>query len=275
MDLQSVAQLSIRYVGFNTQKPPFSDKRVRQAANYAVNKEEIVKYVFFGVGKPAIGPIPEVLPAFNGDVKRYEYNPEKAKALLAEAGYPNGFDADFWTYEVGMYRNLADNVVETLRKIGIKSNVKIFDNAVYWDKFDEFLTPTGERYPTKKGVFDIYVGGWVGGETAHGFLEPLFKADSNSNSTFYNNPEVNRLLTEFKTKESPAERDEIYKEIQAIIVEDAPWIFAFHGQINTGVRKHVKGFKVNPSALYFFEDVTLEPGAEDVVLETDAEDVKP
>ncbi|MEO8376173.1 MAG: ABC transporter substrate-binding protein [Candidatus Sumerlaeota bacterium] len=259
INLQSVPQLSIRYVGFNTQKPPFSDKRVRQAANYAVNKEELIKYVFFGVGEPAIGPIPSVLPGYNPDVHIYKYDLAKAKQLMAEAGYPNGFEADFWSYETGLYRSTADHTLESLRKIGITAKMKILDNGAYWDKFDTYITPEGNRYPTKEGVFDIYVGGWVGGETVEGFLDPLFRSDSSSNSSFYSNPEVDRMLIEYKTKETEAEREEIYKKMQAIIVDDAPWIFAFHGQLNTGIRKHVKGYKTNPSLLYNFEDVTLEP----------------
>ncbi|MCC6547302.1 ABC transporter substrate-binding protein [Candidatus Sumerlaeota bacterium] len=260
--LQSVPQLSIRYVGFNTQKPPFSDKRVRQAANYAVNKEELIKYMFFGVGEPAIGPIPSVLPGFNPNVHIYEYNPEKAKELLAEAGYPNGFEASFWSYEQGIYRSTADHAVESLRKIGIDAKMQILDNGAYWDKFDTYITTDGKRYPTKEGVFDIFVGGWVGGETIDGFLDPLFRSNSSSNSSFYNNPEVDKLLLEYKRLETEEERQVVYKRLQEIIVEDAPWIFAFHGQLNTGVRKHVKGYVTNPSLLYNFEGVRLEPGGE-------------
>ncbi|HMX62590.1 MAG TPA: ABC transporter substrate-binding protein, partial [Candidatus Sumerlaeota bacterium] len=206
-----------------------------------------------------IGPIPSVLPGFNPNVHVYNYDPEKAKELLAEAGYPNGFDADFWTYEQGIYRSTADYVVESLRNVGINAKMKILDNGAYWDKFDAYITPDGKRYPTKEGVFDIFVGGWVGGETVEGFLDPLFRSNSNSNSSFYNNAEVDKLLVDYKTKESVEERLAIYRRLQEIIVEDAPWIFAFHGQLNTGVRKHVKGYRTNPSLLYNLEGVTLEP----------------
>lgn len=255
--VQSVPQLSIRYVGFNYQKPPFNNKLVRQAANHAVNREDLIKYVFFGVGEPAYGPIPTVLSAYNPNIPKYKYDPALSRKLLEEAGYPKDFTASYWTYEMGMYRDTTEAIVGYLGDVGIKVKMNILDNGVYWDKFDEYLTPGGEMYPTKDGVFDIYVGGWVGGETAHGFLEPLFKSGSTSNASFYLNPEVDRLLVEFKTKEDPAERDEIYKRIQALVVDDAPWIFAFHGQLNMGLRKRVKGFKVNPSNWYFFEGVRV------------------
>lgn len=257
MVLQTAPQLSIRYIGFNTQKPPFSDRRVRQAANYAVNKDDIVKYVFFGVGEPARGPLPSVLPSFAEDIHPYEYNPEKARQLLAEAGYPNGIDVTMWAMETGTYRATADAVVEHLRLVGIRARMNILDAAVYWDKFDAYLTPSGESFPTKDGVYDLYVGGWVGGETAHGFLEPLFKGGSNNNSSFYRNPEVDELLRTFKGIADPEERNERFRQMQRIIVQDAPWVFAFHGQVNTGLRPRVQNFKINSSGLLRFEDVRL------------------
>ncbi len=255
--LQTAPQLSIAYIGFNTRKPPFDDPRVRQAANYAVNKEDMIEYMFFGVGEPARGPFPSILPAFNRDMRVYTYDPEKARQLLAEAGYPDGFNAVLWTTESGTYRNSAEATVEALRKIGINVRMNILDNAVYWDRFDEFLTPEGDMYPTKEGVYDIYIGGWVGGETPHGFLEPLFKTGSYSNSSFYSNPRIDELLVAFKAEPDPEKRIEYYREMQAIIVEDAPWIFAFHGQVNVGVRRRVEGFNVNSSGLYFFENVRV------------------
>ena len=258
IDLQSVSQLSIVYIGFNVEKPPFDDPRVRRAANYAVNKKDLVEYMFFGVGEPALSPIPEVLPGFNPDVPTYDYDPEKARRLLEEAGYTEPVEVSFWTQETGKYWKTTEGVVEYLRDVGFDVRVNILDNAVYWDKFDEYVLPTGERYPRKEGVYDIFVGGWVGGETIHGFLEPLFKGGSYSNGTFYNNPQVNELLTEFKTLPEPKDRREVYKEIQKIIVEDAPWIFAFHGQLNHGVRGRVKGYRVNPAGNYYFQGVRTE-----------------
>ena len=109
--------------------------------------------------------------------------------------------------------------------------------------------------------------GRVGGETAHGFLEPLFATGSYSNPSFYSNPEVDKLLAAYKTTADPAKRDEMYREMQRLIVDDAPWIFAFHGQINTGVRKHVKGYRANSAGMYYFENVRLEVDGEEKLAE--------
>jgi peptide/nickel transport system substrate-binding protein len=257
ISLQTVPQLSIRYIGFNYQKPPFDDVRVRRAANYAINKEEMIEYVFFGVGEPARGPLPSIMPAFNDSIPSYDFDPDMARELLAEAGYPDGFDAVMWTQETGVYRQASDAVVGYLRDVGINVETKVIDNGAYWDKFDDYLTVDGQQFPTKEGVYDIYVGGWVGGETAHGFLEPLFQAYSYSNASFYINEEYEELLAQYKSVESPEKRDELYGRMQEIVVSDAPWIFAFHGQLNVGYNERVQNYRINASGRIFFEDVTL------------------
>ena len=269
IELQTVPQLAIRYIGFNVQKPPFNDVRVRRAANYAVNREELIKHQFFGVGQAAQGPLPPVLPGFNPEIERYEYNPEKAKQLLAEAGYPNGLKAVFWTMEKGAYSLAAEAAVEDLRQVGIEVELIKFENASYWKKFDAYLTEDGRRFPTADGVFDLYVGGWVGGESEIEYLRPLFRSDSTSNNSFYNNPVVDELLKKFNSIEDPAERQRVVKELQKVITDDAPWIFAYYSQVNVGMNKRVKGFRVNPSSRYFFTNVYTvdEDAGEKVAME--------
>ncbi|MCC5877729.1 MAG: hypothetical protein JJU11_16025 [Candidatus Sumerlaeia bacterium] len=258
VSLQTSPYLSIVYIGFNTQNGPFKDKRVRQAANYAINQEEMVEYVFFGVGEPANSVLPSVLPDYNPNVRKYDYNPEKARELLREAGYGDGIQVTLWTHELGTYRIAADAVVEQLRQVGIRVDMQIFDNAVYWSKFEEYKTRDGRQYPTKEGVYDIFIGGWVGGEAPQGYFEPLFRSGSYSNSSFYVNEEIDTLLDEAREQDDPEERRKRYWRMQEIIVEEAPWIFAFHGQVNIGVRSRVQGFQINPSGRLFFEGVTID-----------------
>lgn len=258
VSLQTSPHLSIVYIGFNTQKPPFNDRRVRQAANYAVNQEEMVEYMFFGVGDPSIGPIPPVLPDFNPEVRRYPFDPGRARELLAEAGHGGGVTVSLWTQEEGTYRIAADAVVEQLRQVGIRVEMNILDNAVYWSRFDEYKTRDGREYPLKEGVWDIYIGGWTGGATAHGFLEPLFSSTSYSNTSFYHSGEVDELLSRFKTLVDPMDRRRVYHRLQEIIVEDAPWIFAFNRQVSIGMQDRVKGFRINPSGRLSFHGVTVD-----------------
>jgi peptide/nickel transport system substrate-binding protein len=264
IDVQSIPTLSIRYIGFNVKKPPFDNVLVRRAANYAVDKEAIAKYVLFDTVEAAKSPLPPVLPVHNSDVNPYKYDPEKAKELLREAGYPDGFDCDLWTMESGTYRAVAEAVVEYLRQVNIRARMITYDSAVYWDKFDEFLTPEGEEFPTKEGCYDVYIGGWTGGESPYSTLYPLFIGKSYHNSSFYDSPEVNELLNSLKTMTDPAERDVIYRKLQEIIVDDAPWIFAYHGQITFGMRPRVQGFHVSPAEEFNMAGVrVLDPDEEE------------
>src|SRR5689334_12688526 len=94
--LQQKEGLNIGYIAFNVEKKPFDDKRVRQALNYAANKEAILKAVYQGNGRVAKNPIPPILWSYNNAVKDYPYDPAKAKELLAQAGLPNGFELELW-----------------------------------------------------------------------------------------------------------------------------------------------------------------------------------
>ncbi len=260
--LQTTPALNIRYIGMNTGKPPFDDVRVRQAANYAINKEDMIEYSFFGVGEPARGPVPSVVDGHNPDTHPYTYDPERARELLAEAGYPDGVDVVMWTHESGLYRTAADAVADYLRRVGIRVSIRLYDNAAYSSKFDEYITRGGDRYPTRDGVFDMFLGGWSGGETAFGYLDYLFRSDSYSNNTFYANSEVDRLLQGSRAVVDTEERNEYYRRVQEIVVEEAPWIFAFHGQENIGYNSRVKNYQIHPAGRIMLQGVYVEDNEE-------------
>lgn len=258
--ITSVSRLRDSYIGLNYMKPPFNDVRVRQAVNYAVDRDDIVKNVFRGHAEPMLGPFPRSLPAFNTEMETYKYNPEKAKALLKEAGYEKGFEATLWAMDTATDTNLAVILSEQLRRLGIRLNIIRYDRAVYWDKFDAYLTNDGKKYPTKEGVFDMFVAGWTGGETPHGYLYYLFRSDDSSNSSFYENPEVDRLLAESLKTTDEAARDEIYKKLQEIIVTDAPWIFGYHNHLVLGMNPLLEGFQAHAAGDWDLEGV-LRRGA--------------
>ena len=260
IELQTTPMLAVRYIGFNTRKKPFSDVRVRQAANYAVDRASMIKYQFFGVGMAAKGPLPSIMPNHNPNVEAYEYNPDKAKALLAEAGYPNGIDVVFWTQDKGEYRVAAEAVSEYLRQVGIRVDMKIIDTAAYWKKFDEYILPTGERYPEREGVYDMFVGGWAGGEAEYDYLRPLFHSASTSNSTFYANDDLDKRLDAYSATPDEATRVRMLHEMQAQITSDAPWIFSYYSQVNVGYQRRIEGFRINPTSRYFFSDVYARAG---------------
>ncbi len=241
--VSSVPALRVSYIGLNCQKPPFNDVRVRQAVNYAVNRDDIVKHVFRGHADPMLGPLPPSLPAFNREMETYDYSPDRARELLDQAGLKNGVDVDLWAMDSVEHTNLAVILSEQLRNVGVRLNIIRYDRAVYWDKFDAYLTSDGKKYPTKEGVFDMFIAGWTGGEIPHGYLYYLFRSTDSSNAIFYENAEVDRLLAESLHTADPVERDKIYKRLQAIIVDEAPWIFAYHPRVILGVNPRLPNFE--------------------------------
>ncbi len=257
VEIIKAPKLAVRYVGFNNMKPPFSNIRVRQAANMAINRNALVKYGFRDNADPLLGPLPTVMPNFNKNMKTYDFDPKAAKALLVEAGYPNGMDVVLWTKDDVDDTNLGVVVADQLRDIGIRVQILRYDRNVYWEKFDPYQTLDLQWFPEKDGVFDLFAGGWVGGEHPHGYLDPLFRSTSTSNSSFYKNDEVNRLLQESLATVDEAKRNEIYDRLQAIIVQDCPWIFAYSSRMLWGINPRIKNMHVHPAGEYEFQGVTM------------------
>ena len=128
--------LNIGYIAFNVEKKPFDDKRVRQALNLATNKEAILKAVYQGNGQVAKNPIPPILWGYNDAVKDYPYDPAKAKELLAQAGFPNGFEVELWYLPVTRPYNpdgkrMAEMIQADWEKIGVKAKLVTFEWAEY------------------------------------------------------------------------------------------------------------------------------------------------
>ena len=132
-----------------------------------------------------------------------------------------------------------------------------FDRSLYWDKFDAYISNDGKWYPTREGVYDMFIAGWVGGEHAYGYLDPLFRSTSNSNSAFYASKEVDSLLEEVTVTVDQQKQDDIVRKLQAVIVKDAPWIFAYHSRIIYGLNPRVRGWWTNPAGEYEFQNVSL------------------
>ena len=128
--------LNIGYLAFNTTKKPFDDVRVRKALNMAINKQAIIDAVYLSAGVAAKNPIPPSMWSYNNAVKDDPYDPEAAKKLLAEAGFPNGFETDLWAMPVQRPYNpnakrIAELMQADLAKIGVKAEIKTFEWGEY------------------------------------------------------------------------------------------------------------------------------------------------
>ncbi|QRG67615.1 glutathione ABC transporter substrate-binding protein [Brevibacillus choshinensis] len=209
--------LNVYYVGINMREKKYQDKKVRQAMNYAINKDELIAGVLDGYGKVADSPIAPNTYGY-AQQKVYEYNPDLAKKMLAEAGVKDGFEATLWTRNSSEFIAIAENVAMQLGKVGIKAKVQAFESGTLFDMLDN-----------NKGT-DLWIGRWSPGtgEVDYG-IRPNFHTKSfgpaNNNSGFYSNPQVDKLLDDAISTANKEESLKKYAEVQKIIVEDAPWVF--------------------------------------------------
>ncbi len=255
--LTVVSAPSVRtiYLGFNHLKEPFQDKRVRQALNYAVNKEAIVKHVLGGVGRVSDAPLSPGIFGYT-PIKTYEYNVEKAKALLAEAGYPKGFETTLHP-AVGRYYmdvSVATAVAADLLKVGVRAEIKMMEWGTY--------LPSILR---EKEVVDhkIYMLGWgcVTGDADYG-LYTLFHSGEwpkkGMNASFYKNEKLDPILDAARSTANPEERKRLYKEALTIINDDAPWLF-LHSEVQmVGVRANVKDLIVHQTERVMAHQARIE-----------------
>ena len=222
------------YFGFNMQKEPFkSNKALRHALNYAVDRERINDLVLEGLWFPAKGILPPSMPGYNPNLESYSYDPEKAKELLTEAGFPDGFETTLQVNQNVRHRAIAEAVQAQVAELGIKLNVQIVDWGVHLDTLD-------------RGEYDgMYRMGWV-----VDYLDPdnflyvnLHSSNfgAKGNYSFYSNPEADKLMEEGRTETDPAKRVEIYQKAEQTIVDDAPWLFLFYYYNNMATQKWVGG----------------------------------
>jgi peptide/nickel transport system substrate-binding protein len=223
-------------------KPPFSDKRVRQAMNYAIDRNSIVKDIMRGVGRVADSPGP---PGVWGSVSLpvYEYNPDKAKQLLADAGYPNGFEGNLF-YVSGRWGG-DDQVTQALQAywntIGVKIKLQKVDTA----GLDEMLArdpDTMAGWTTQQIRTSTYL-------DYH--LYRLFNTEAarmkGAQRSGYSNPKVDELLAKGRASFDQNERKQYYGEAQKLIWDDAAFIWVFVQQNVLGARKGVEGYEFLPT----------------------------
>lgn len=227
---------------FNGGKPPFNDPRVRRAVGHAVKRDDIVKAAFFGRGKPLEGvPIVAGTPWYDEQLAHgWNYDPARAKALLAEAGFPNGFHATMLaTAQYGMHKDTAEVVQQYLAAVGIQCELKLPD----W--------PTRVNMGTR-GQYDLAIHGLsADGNDPDGltaYLDTSLPA-SYSRSYKLSAPRTKELLARGRAEFDPAKRVAIYKDMQRAALEEAPLIGLAWRHQGYGMDRSVKGFVNLPGAL--------------------------
>jgi dipeptide transport system substrate-binding protein len=250
------AGLNIGYLAYQTTKKPFDDVRVRKAVNMAINKKAIVDAVFLGSGVPAKNPIPPSMWSYNDSVKEDEYNPDAAKKLLAEAGYPNGLETDLWAMPVQRpynpnARRIAELMQADLAKVGVKAEIKSFE----WGEY---------RKRAQAGEHQMAQLGWTGDNgDPDNFLHTLLgcasaQSASGSNIAKWCHKPFDDLVTKAKITTDQAERTKLYQQAQVIFKEQAPWFTVAHAVQLKPIRKEVVDFKLSPFGRHTFYGVDIK-----------------
>ena len=221
-------QLHTGYITMNTTKPPFDNVKVRQAVNMAINKDRIVQLIN-NRAVPANQPLPPSMPAYDKNYKGYAYDVEKAKALIAEAGHPNGFETELFAMNTDPNPRIAQAIQQDLAAIGIRANIQALAQA-------NVIAAGGE----KDGAPMIWSGGmgWIADfPDPANFYGPILgcggAVPGGWNWSWYCNEELDKKAAEADAITDPAKSEERYKmwsEIFGKIMEDAPWAPVFNEQ---------------------------------------------
>ncbi|MDL2217957.1 ABC transporter substrate-binding protein [Christensenellaceae bacterium OttesenSCG-928-M15] len=213
------------FMEFNVTKPPFDDPLVRKALAHAVNKEDVVAMAMEGAAVPTETALPPVAFGYDPAITGYEYDPEKAKAMLAEAGYPNGFDTVITTAQ-NRVKN-AEVLQSQLAAIGVNARIESLDTG-------GFLNAVGA------GNSEIIVMGLIMNyPDAHGMLHESFLSTAPYNWCKYNNPQMDQLLIQARESFDDEERKQCYTKALELLKEECPQVPLFYRTLNLAFNKNL------------------------------------
>lgn len=241
LTLHKVDALNVGYLALNTEKKPLDNVLVRQALNYATDKKAIVNAVFLGSATVAKSPLPPNMLGFDQNLKDYGYDPQKAKALLKQAGLEKGFEITLWSMPVQRpYNPNSKRIAEMLQsdweKVGVKAKIVSYE-------WGEYLA--GMR----KGEHDTALFGWMSDNgDPDNFAEVLLGCNSiktGSNAARWCDKTYDGLVQQARLTSIPAERAKLYAQSQEIFYQQAPWIALANGKTFYATRSNVSGYSVS------------------------------
>jgi oligopeptide transport system substrate-binding protein len=240
--LKSSAELSVHFLSMNCQKFPFNNKQIRRAVSYAVDSRRFIRDCMNGNGIPTRGVFPPSMRVYNPKLESYHYSLEKARSLMAEAGYPNGLP-DPCGLEINdslTSIRRAEFIRDALAEIGIKAEISMWPWSVLLER-------------SYAGKVTLSLQGWVSDNgDPDNFLYPLFHSrsfGSPGNTFFYSDPEIDRELDNARRIRNLNQRIKLYRRLESRIMDDAPAVFLFHTMQHYLVSEKVKGFKNHPLGL--------------------------
>ncbi len=255
LDLYLKPFFNIGYLAMNNQKKPFDDEKIREAVGHLIDKDKMVKEVFNDLARPANSFVPPIIWAYNEEIRSLDYNEDKAKQLIEQAGYTDGFDTTIWVMEAPRaYFPDTIGLAEFIKESLSKANIRVEIITYSWDEYIEKI---------KEGEHSLAFMGWTGDHIdPDNFLYTFFSSDNrktglNSNYSLYKNKEVDKLLKQARQATDREFRKNIYRKLQGIINEDTPAIPLVHTMPIMGASKKVKGYTPHLTGEETLEDVYL------------------
>lgn len=248
IELKDVSTPTAYSIRFDTAQKPVDNVRVRQAINYAIDKETIVKEILGGYGNLISSFQSNLSFGYNKDLEPYPYDPEKAKKLLAEAKVPEGTTLEFFIPGTdGTFKEIAQAVAFYLQEVGLKVSINSVENTT----FQSELIPQG-----KAG--QMYKNGWGGWTLDFDNTAYLMYHEGEFWNPSYKNEKVEQLLTAERATINNEERQKIFKELTEVLYEDATEVNLYSEVEIYAVNKRIKDFQPPHDGRFRFEGVTVE-----------------
>lgn len=247
--LLTAPPLSVWYVSMNMNKEPFNNEKVRQAIRYAINEEDLLMAVRYGMGEIASSLIPPAAFGYSEKSQAYPFDLEKAKALMAEAGYPDGFKCNLWVNENQERVEACSIIQNQLKQIGIDVEISVMEFGTYIEQ-------------TSAGLHDLAYFGWTcsTADADYNYYSLCHSSQQGAagNRSFLNDPEVDRLVEAGRSTADAAQRQAYYDELEAYLGPITPNATLFYSVLNVGTSKNVQEFVVDPNGYHRLYTVYAE-----------------
>ncbi len=249
-ELAVFPELSLFYIGFNTQKPPFDDVNIRQAFCYAVNKDRVIKLIFKGTVTKADGILPLDMPGYNDEFRGLDYDVAKAKSLIASSKY-------------GSVANLPPI---TLTTSGLGGNIHEYLGAIIQDWRENLgvevsvrqLEPEIFNYHIREEADEMFDFGWIADyPDPQNFLDVLFHTGAEYNTGNYSNPEVDALLDRAGVEQDETTRFQLYQQAEQILVDEAACLPLWFDRTYLLIKPYVKNYKLDAQGIPTLNEVYL------------------
>ena len=247
--VQKIQALNISYLAFNLKKPPVDKREVREALDIAIDRNALFKVLFpRGDALQAVSAFPPAVPGFNKSLKN-EFNPARAKQLLAAAGYPNGFEIDLWALPISRPTNpngqlMAQMIQADWAQIGVKARILTYEWGEYLKRANQ-----GEHH--------VYMSGWSTDQAnADEFLTPNLTCPASRGGIKFCNKDFDALVDAARAEVNESKRLVLIEQAQLIFKRERPWMPMAHSSVYIPMRRDVQGFVMSPNGSMDFEGVT-------------------